>query len=176
MRLVGRSGLLTCGMAFIESASRIGRLSLAVLQNLIGYERWAPRPYFMLVEPTHRCNAGCVYCDSWQTPASEERHELTREEHVDLLRQARRLGVRMVSYTGGEPLLRKDLVEIAAAAKGLGMRTLVNTNGYGITAENAAGLVRAFDAITVSIDSLDAAVEAERRGHSESARPRAPRD
>jgi MoaA/NifB/PqqE/SkfB family radical SAM enzyme len=122
----------------------------------------------MLVEPTHRCNAGCTYCDSWQTPASEERHELTREEHLDLLRQARSLGVRMVSYTGGEPLLRPDLVEIALAAKRLGLRTLVNTNGYGIGERNAGKLLSAFDAVTVSVDSLDREVQAERRGQARS--------
>jgi MoaA/NifB/PqqE/SkfB family radical SAM enzyme len=122
----------------------------------------------MVVEATHRCNAGCVYCDSWRTPATERARELSRDEHVHLLREARTLGVRMVSYTGGEPLLRPDLVDIARAAKALRMRTLVNTNGYLVTEKNARELLSAFDAVTVSIDSLDPAVQAERRGEERS--------
>jgi MoaA/NifB/PqqE/SkfB family radical SAM enzyme len=151
-----------------EGLRRLLRLLEVVLRNLRGYERSTPRPYFMVVEPTNRCNARCTYCDSWRTPASERERELTAAEHVDLLRQARSLGVRMVSYTGGEPLLRPDLVEIALAAKRLGLRTLVNTNAYGIGERNAGELLSAFDAITVSVDSLDREVQAERRGQARS--------
>lgn len=155
-------------MALIQSASRIKRLLLTVIQNTVGYDRWAPRPYFMVVEATHRCNAGCVYCDSWRTPAAEREREMSLDEHTRLLREAHSLGVRMVSYTGGEPLLRPDLVEIARAAKALRMRTLVNTNGYLVSPKNARELLSVFDGVTVSIDSLDPALQAKRRGEERS--------
>jgi MoaA/NifB/PqqE/SkfB family radical SAM enzyme len=155
-------------MSLIQSAARIRRLLLAVLQNAAGYERWTPRPYFMVVEATHRCNAGCAYCDSWKTPAAERARELSLADHTRLLRDAHSLGVRMVSYTGGEPLLRPDLVEIARTAKALRMRTLVNTNGYLVTPKNARELLSVFDGVTVSIDSLDPDEQAARRGEERS--------
>jgi MoaA/NifB/PqqE/SkfB family radical SAM enzyme len=155
-------------MGWIASALRVLRLLETVADHIRGYDRSTPRPHFMVVEATHRCNARCTYCDSWRTPASERAREMSRDEHVRLLRDARRLGVRMVSYTGGEPLLRPDLVEIARAAKALRMRTLVNTNGYLVTEKNAGEILSAFDAVTVSIDSLEPALQAERRGQGKS--------
>jgi AdoMet-dependent heme synthase len=152
----------------LHSASRIERMVRVALQNLWGYGSSVPRPYFMVVEPTLRCNARCTYCDSWETPASEEARELTTDEHLRLLREAHALGVRMVSYTGGEPFLRADLVDMASAARSLGMRVLVNTNGYLVNGSNVAKLVSTFDAITVSIDSLDRNVMTERRGQAKS--------
>ena len=124
----------------------------------------SPRPYLLVVETTHRCNARCSYCDSWRTPTTERKHELTTDEHKRLLDDAFELGVRMVSYSGGEPLLHEGFLEIARHARALGMRAAVNTNGYLVTPEVAAELVQALDSITVSIDSPSADVMRARRG------------
>jgi MoaA/NifB/PqqE/SkfB family radical SAM enzyme len=147
-----------------DSLLRLKRLFEVVLQSRDGYRTKAPRPYMIVVEVTRRCNARCRYCDSWQTPGSERATELTEAEHGALLRDAYKLGARMVSFTGGEPLLREDFIAIASTAHGLGFRTALNTNGYLVSAALAPELTRVLDSVTVSIDSSIGEVMAERRG------------
>src|SRR4030095_9738277 len=61
-----------------------------------------------------------------------------------------------------------NLVDMASAAKSLGMRALVNTNGYLVNEGNVEKLLNTLDGITVSLDSLDRNVMTERRGQAKS--------
>jgi cyclic pyranopterin phosphate synthase len=110
------------------------------------------------VSLTDRCNLRCSYCMppeglDW-LPAPEV---LTGDEIVRLIRiGVSMLGIREVRFTGGEPLLRKDLVSIVALTAALSPRPEISltTNGIGLT--RLAGELRGagLDRINVSLDTL----------------------
>ena len=113
------------------------------------------------VSLTERCNLRCTYCmpaDGLPLPPADE--VLTGAEVVRLVRVAvERLGVRQVRFTGGEPLLRRDLVDIVAGCAALQPRPEISltTNAVGLSSR-ASALARAgLDRINVSLDSLHAA-------------------
>ena len=100
---------------------------------------------------TERCNCRCAICDIWQKPSSGDAR---LPQVVENLKSAKRLGVRFVDFTGGEPLLHDDLPAMLTAAKKLGLQTSVTTNGvrYAQFAEQLAGRV---DYLHFSLDALD---------------------
>jgi GTP 3',8-cyclase len=110
------------------------------------------------VSLTDRCNLRCAYCmppeglDWLPTP-----EVLTGEEIVRLITiGVETLGIREVRFTGGEPLLRRDLADIIAATAALDPRPDISltTNGIGLD-RRAAGLKAAgLDRINVSLDTL----------------------
>ena len=117
------------------------------------------------VSLTDRCNLRCSYCMpaeglDWLPKSTL----LTDDEVVRLIRIAvTRLGVHDVRFTGGEPLLRRGLVEIVRAVAELTPRpsTMLTTNGIGL-ARLAAPLASAgLDRVNVSLDTLDPARFAE---------------
>ncbi len=97
---------------------------------------------------TYRCNATCGFCDIWERPSPY----VTLDNARANLRDLRRLGVRVVDFTGGEPLLHRQLPELLREAKQLGFITTVTTNAllYPKQAERLRGLV---DMLHFSLDS-----------------------
>jgi len=85
---------------------------------------------------TRACNLKCVHCynDSGSRCAEDE---LSTQEAKEVLRDLAAFGVPTVLFSGGEPLMRKDLFEMLASARELGLRTVISTNGTLITAEIA---------------------------------------
>jgi GTP 3',8-cyclase len=112
------------------------------------------------VSLTDRCNLRCTYCmpaEGLQWSAAEQL--LQPGEIVRLLRiGVTELGITKVRFTGGEPLLAKDITEIVAATALLRPRPELGltTNGV-LLAKHAAGLARAgLDRVNVSLDTTDA--------------------
>ncbi|RRA98800.1 radical SAM protein [Larkinella rosea] len=97
---------------------------------------------------TYRCNATCSFCDIWERPSPY----VTPENVADNLRDLKRLGVRVIDFTGGEPLLHRQLDELLREAKNRGLITTVTTNGllYPKNAEKLHGLI---DMLHFSLDS-----------------------
>jgi cyclic pyranopterin phosphate synthase len=110
---------------------------------------------YLRLSLTDRCNFRCSYC----APLGAEHHEdpLTRDEVARLVSIFARLGVRRVRLTGGEPTLRRDLLEIVAAVGATpGIEEIaLTTNGQALgelaAPLKAAGVTR----VNVSLDSLD---------------------
>jgi len=107
------------------------------------------------VSVTDKCNFRCLYCMPEDGLPWLGRDEvLGRDELIRALRVAIDLGVRTVRITGGEPTLRRDLVEVVAALGALGVELSITTNGFLMDrlAEplRQAGLKRA----NISLDSL----------------------
>ncbi|OQA56602.1 MAG: Cyclic pyranopterin monophosphate synthase [Candidatus Omnitrophica bacterium ADurb.Bin277] len=75
---------------------------------------------------TERCNYRCVYCNEHQVSVSEEIRE---EKVLFLIRTMARLGVKVISFTGGEPLLREDIGRILDCCSQEGILTRLNSNG-----------------------------------------------
>ncbi|HAT33336.1 MAG TPA: pyrroloquinoline quinone biosynthesis protein PqqE, partial [Janthinobacterium sp.] len=92
----------------------------------------ATPPLWLLAELTYRCPLHCVFCYNPLDYASR-RAELSTEQWVDVMRQARRMGAAQLGFSGGEPLLRDDLEELIAEGHRLGFYTNLITSGVGLT-------------------------------------------
>ena len=99
-----------------------------------------PRPYALLAELTYRCPLHCPYCSN-PTAARDER-ELTTEEWQNVINAAADLGVLQVGFSGGEPLVRRDLAELTRAARQAGLYTNLITSGIGLDENRASELRR----------------------------------
>ena len=102
----------------------------------------AKPPLWLLAELTYRCPLHCVFCSN---PIDYARHdtELDTAAWKRVLAEARALGAVQLGFSGGEPLLRDDLEELVAHARGLGFYTNLITSGVGLTASRAQALKRA---------------------------------
>ncbi len=88
---------------------------------------------------TARCNLQCLHCYSSSDPTCV-RDQLTTEQAKQFLSQLPAANVPVVLFSGGEPLLREDLLELMAEARRLKLRTVISTNGTLITREVAQQL------------------------------------
>jgi MoaA/NifB/PqqE/SkfB family radical SAM enzyme len=126
--------------------------------------RGIPCPTFVTVAVTYRCQCRCVHCYS-DSPGRPDEVEMTTSEIKAVIRQVRDLGAMAVHFSGGEPLLRKDIYKLVSYAHGLGLLTRVNTNGLLIDAETATKLKAAgLTECGVSLDSAEPAVHEQFRG------------
>ena len=118
----------------------------------------AEQPFLVALNLTRRCNQACAHCylDSGIRQAGEA-GELTTDEVKACLDEINALGGEtMVVLTGGEPLVRPDLDELAEHAVNLGLMTVIGTNGMMLTEERVARLKEAGVAgVGISLDSLD---------------------
>jgi len=89
------------------------------------------KPLWLLAELTYRCPLQCPYCSN---PIEYARYkdELDTEQWISVLRQARKLGAAQLGFSGGEPLLRRDLEVLIAEARRLGYYTNLITSGVGM--------------------------------------------
>ena len=111
------------------------------------------------VSLTDRCNLRCTYCMPPEGLEWLPKPELlTADEIVRLVRiGVERLGITEVRYTGGEPLLRRELVEIVARTAELRPRPQISltTNGIGLDRLAAPLAAAGLDRVNVSLDTLD---------------------
>ncbi|WP_454712661.1 heme d1 biosynthesis radical SAM protein NirJ [Cupriavidus nantongensis] len=110
-----------------------------------------------------RCNLNCRHC--YATSADTDfKGELDTAEALDVLRQLHDARVPALILSGGEPLLRPDLYQIAAHARALGFHLSLSSNGTLLDAGHAARLAAAgFDYVGVSLDGLPATHDRFRR-------------
>jgi pyrroloquinoline quinone biosynthesis protein E len=116
------------------------------------------RPFGLLAELTYRCPLACPYCSN-PLNLADYGDELTTSEWRRVLAEAHDLGVLQVHFSGGEPLLRRDLVELAKTACELGMYTNLITSALGLDRRRAEQLRAAgLDHVQISIQADEAAV------------------
>ena len=120
-------------------------------------ERAAPRPYTLIAELTYRCPLKCPYCSN-PTDLAAHAQELSTHDWATIFAQAAELGAVQLHLTGGEPLARKDLEELARAARSAGLYTNLVTSGVPLARERLAALRDAgVDAVQVSMQDTDEA-------------------
>lgn len=103
---------------------------------------------------TQRCNLHCAHCYA-DSHDRDYPGELTTAEGLRLIEQLADFGVPTVLFSGGEPLKRPDVFELAVAAHEAGMRTVLSTNGTLIDDETAARLQEShFSYIGISLDGI----------------------
>jgi len=99
---------------------------------------------------TNRCNLSCLHCYSKADLDAVD--TLTTKNVMETLPKLKANGVKFLIFSGGEPLTRKDLFEIAARCKELGIVTYLSTNGLYVKTSNAEKILDTFDYIGISID------------------------
>jgi len=115
----------------------------------------ADRPTTLLAELTHRCPLHCPYCSN-PLELMRAETELTTDEWKRVFSEARSLGVLQLGLSGGEPLLRKDLEDLAAHARSVGLYSTLVTSGLGLTRGRAERLKEiGLEHIQISIQDSD---------------------
>jgi pyrroloquinoline quinone biosynthesis protein E len=112
-------------------------------------------PLALLAELTHRCPLGCPYCSN---PLALERSsaELDTATWARVMEEAAELGVLQVHFSGGEPLSRRDLVDIVARAAAAGLYGNLITSGIGLDRTRMGALKRAgLEHVQLSIQDAD---------------------
>jgi Fe-coproporphyrin III synthase len=102
------------------------------------------------LHPTRRCNLRCLHCYSNSAPA--ERYEQDVLQLVEVVGEAANQGYRVVSISGGEPLLYSGLSSLLTEARRLGMRTTVTTNGLLLNEGRTEMLAGLSDFLAISLD------------------------
>ena len=119
-------------------------------------DRFGRRHTYLRLGLTERCNLRCVYCMPAEgVPVLPTARMLTTDEIERLVGGLVRAGVEKVRLTGGEPLARKDAVDVAARIGRLGLRSLAMTTN-GLLLEDRLGALReaGLTDLTVSLDTL----------------------
>jgi heme b synthase len=107
-------------------------------------------------EVTRSCNLACVHCRASSLRGSYA-GELTTAQGLRLLDDIAASSTPVIILTGGEPLLRADIYEIAAYGTNKGLRMVLATNGTLVTEEIAGKMMEAgIQRVSISIDGMDA--------------------
>lgn len=113
------------------------------------------KPLWLLAELTYRCPLQCPYCSN-PLDIARYSNELSTDDWLRVLRQAREMGAMQLGLSGGEPLVRKDLEEIVGEARTLGYYSNLITSGVGMDEARVAGLKeRGLDHIQISFQASD---------------------
>ena len=144
---------LYCGTVEPSDALRYGRHSKDLPSHLLQFS--SDKKPVVVWNVTRACNLKCAHC---YAKASERGHEkeLTTGEALAMLDNLAGFGVPVVLFSGGEPLVREDLVELARYAVQKGMRAVISTNGTLITKDKAGELKDVgLSYVGVSLDGLE---------------------
>jgi len=118
----------------------------------------------------YSCNYRCTMCDlSLRDKELRGRglKEFDTARMIHLLTEFARLGTSGIGFTGGEPLLRKDLFELLVHTKSLGMISHLNTNAFYLDDANARNIIDAkVDSLNISLDGARASTHDAIRGYS----------
>jgi 12,18-didecarboxysiroheme deacetylase len=145
---------LYCGTVEPSDALRYGRHSSRLPSHLLQFSK-DKRPV-MVWNVTRRCNLKCIHC---YAHATEEAFadELSFDEGKTLIDDLAGFGVPVMLFSGGEPLVRPDLPELAAYAVEKGMRAVISTNGTLITSKMAKTLKAiGLSYVGISLDGMEA--------------------
>ncbi len=102
---------------------------------------------------TNRCNLSCLHCYSKADLNAVD--SLTTEKIMETLPKLKANGVKFLIFSGGEPLTRKDIYDIASKCRELGIVTYLSTNGLYVKKSNAEKILDTFNYIGISIDGSE---------------------
>ena len=144
---------LYCGTVEPSDALRYGRMSSKLPSHLLQFSS-DKRPV-VVWNVTRRCNLKCVHCYAHAKNIAFDNELSTREGKI-LIDDLADFGVPVMLFSGGEPLVRKDLPELAAYAVKKGMRAVISTNGTLITPQIARTLKDiGLSYVGISLDGME---------------------
>ncbi|MEW6186328.1 MAG: heme b synthase [Thermodesulfobacteriota bacterium] len=118
--------------------------------------RLTPELRLVAWEVTRRCNLSCLHCRA-SSELGPYPDELNTKEGRTLLEQIRQVGQPVIILTGGEPLMRPDVFDLAAFGDALGLRMVMAVNGSLLTVDGARKLKEAgIQRISISMDGAGA--------------------
>jgi len=144
---------LYCGTVEPSDALRYGRHSGQLPSHLLQFSK--DKKPVVVWNMTRRCNLKCVHC---YAHAKDQvfKNELSTEEGKKLIDDLAQFGVPVILFSGGEPVMHKDLPELAEYAVSKGMRAVISTNGTLITKEKAKILKKiGLSYVGVSLDGME---------------------
>ena len=113
-------------------------------------------PRVLAIEITRRCNLDCIHCRATAGDSAPE-GELSLDEYRAFFENVVTFAKPIIILTGGEPLLRDDIYDIASIASGLGLRVALSTNGTLVTEDLARRLIEV--GVRSSSISIDGSTE-----------------
>ncbi len=125
---------LYCGAVEKSDVLRYNRLSKMLPSELLQFSR--DKKPVVVWNCTRTCNLRCVHCYA-HSDARRYEGELSTDEAKVMIDNLAAFGSPVLLFSGGEPCLRPDLVELMAYARAAGMRVVISTNGTLITPEAA---------------------------------------
>jgi len=144
---------LYCGTVEPSDALRYGRKSKSLPSHLLQFSE--DKKPVVVWNITKRCNLRCVHCYAHANPTGT-RDELTTEEGKRLIDDLADFGSPVILFSGGEPLMREDLTELAHYAIERGMRAVISTNGTLITHKVAQELKNiGLSYVGISLDGME---------------------
>jgi 12,18-didecarboxysiroheme deacetylase len=144
---------LYCGTVEPSDALRYGRDSSQLPSHLLQFSK-DKRPV-VVWNVTRRCNLKCVHCYAHAKNTAMD-DELTTEQGKQLIDDLAGFGSPVMLFSGGEPLVRKDLPQLAAYAVEKGMRAVISTNGTLISPQMARDLKEiGLSYVGISLDGME---------------------
>ncbi|MFC1891741.1 12,18-didecarboxysiroheme deacetylase [Thermodesulfobacteriota bacterium] len=144
---------LYCGTVEPSDALRYGRISGKLPSHLLQFS--SDKKPVVVWNVTRACNLKCVHCYAHAVAKSEEK-EFSTDEARTVIDDLAAFGAPVMLFSGGEPLMRPDLVDLASYAVEKGMRAVISTNGTLITKEKAKALKRVgLSYVGVSLDGME---------------------
>ena len=143
---------LYCKTVEPSDVLRYGRKSKEVPSRLLQFAR-EKRPV-VVWNATRRCNLHCLHCYS-RSDGSSSDEELSTGEAEEMIRDLAGYGSPVLLFSGGEPLMRPDILDLIGYARGEGMRAVLSTNGTLIDAHIADRLAACgLSYVGISIDGV----------------------
>ncbi|NPA27645.1 MAG: radical SAM protein [Epsilonproteobacteria bacterium] len=102
---------------------------------------------------TNRCNLNCLHC--YSKASLDAVDKLSTSKIFETIKKLKEANVKFIIFSGGEPLVRKDIFDIAAFAKENGIITYLSTNGLYVKKSNAQKILEHFNYIGISIDGVE---------------------
>ena len=144
---------LYCGTVEPSDALRYGRSSRDLPSHLLQFS--IDKKPVVVWNVTRACNLNCIHCYAHAVEITREK-ELTREQAIAVIDDLSEFGVPVILFSGGEPLVRPDLIELSRYAVAKGMRAVISTNGTLITKEKANDLKKVgLSYVGVSLDGME---------------------
>jgi 12,18-didecarboxysiroheme deacetylase len=146
---------LWCGTVEPSDALRYGRKAKDLPSHLLQFSK--DKKPVVVWNCTRRCNLNCVHCYS-QSKDQQYKDELTTAQGKAMIDDLAAYGAPVLLFSGGEPLLRKDLFELIEYAISKGMRAVISTNGTLIDEPTAKKLkTLGLSYVGISLDGIGVA-------------------
>jgi radical SAM protein with 4Fe4S-binding SPASM domain len=145
---------LVYSISTLAQTEKICPVSFLDVKTLEPFTEQLSAPLRMDLALTFRCQNNCVHC---YAGGPHETNELTTEEWKEVIDRLQRIGVFIVTFTGGEPTLREDLPELLLYAQNKGIVTGLITNGRRLKDKNYVDKLEksGLDFVQVTLESHD---------------------
>lgn len=140
----------------------LNQMAFKIPNPRISYHKKVSGLAEVYIAVTHQCNLSCPYC--YADAGEALPHELTSKEIKSIIKDSKELGAKRIVFTGGEPLLRSNLFEMAHYAKEFDLETEFLTNGTLVNQSNIQLISEAFQSVGVSLDGSKAEIHEKLRG------------